>query len=218
LRLSEAASLAPRVASVSVQQVVTVSLPGSSSAEVWDRLTAVGRDLAGATRVVVLRADAVLLHGSQGAVDEPPPAAIDWLGRPDLITVAAISGRLTEVGLDVALACDLRIVADDAQLSPSRSVGGIARLGELMGSPPALAFVLAGEPISGRQAAAGGLANLSVAPERLDAAVAEMVATVLRAPREVATIAKAVLVDSAADRRRVAADLIAGLRLAATES
>ena len=49
-------------------------------------------------------------------------AAIDWLSRPDVITVASVSGRVTGAGLDVALACDLRVVADDAQLAPSRSV------------------------------------------------------------------------------------------------
>jgi enoyl-CoA hydratase/carnithine racemase len=208
---------------VSSEQVVTVPLPGSPAA-IWHVLTAVGPNLTGATRVVVLRRDADFADDVQAEGrgdengDEPPAAAIEWLGRPDLITIAVISGRVAGAGLDVALACDLRIFADDAQLSASRSIGSIGRLGELMGAPHALAFVITGESISGRQAAASGLANMSVAPEKLDAAVAEMVATVLSTSREVATVAKAVLIGSAADRRRVADELIVGLRLAATES
>ena len=151
------------------------------------------------------------------ADDDSPAAATEWLGRPDLITVAVITGRAAGAGLDVALACDLRVVADDAQLTPSGSVGGVARLGELMGYSRALAFLVTGEKISGRDAVAAGLANLSVEPQMLDEAVADLVAAVLRTPREVATVAKAVLIESAAQRRRLADELVAGLRLAAAQ-
>ena len=203
-----------------VDRVVTLSLPSTRTAALWPALAAAGRQLAGDVRVVILRGDADFFVDAQAhdAVDEPPAGALEWLGRPDLITVAAISGRATGAGLDVALACDLRVVCDDAQLSASASMGGIGRLGELMGSPRALEFVLAGAPISGRQAVASGLANLSVPPDNLEAAVAEMVASVLRTPREVATLAKAVLRESASDRRRRADELVAGIRLAANES
>ena len=222
---------------MSIEQVVTVSLPRSGPeslprngpeslprsgpAEVWDALTAAGRNLTGATRVVVLRgegADFVNSADADGSSDEPPTAAIEWLTRPDVITVAAMSGRVIGAGLDAALACDVRIVADDAQLAPSRSVSGVARLGELMGYSRALEFVVTGAAISGQVAAAVGLANLSVAPEMLDVAVAEMVATVLRTPREVTTVAKAVLRESAVDRHRFVGDLVAGIALAANEA
>jgi enoyl-CoA hydratase/carnithine racemase len=210
-----------RVASVPVEQVVTVALRGGGTPGLWEALIAAGRDLTGATRVVVLRGEAADFFEdvtTDGRDDEPSAGALEWLGRPDLITVAAISGRATGAGLDVALACDLRVVADDAQLAPSRSVIGAVRLGELMGYSQALALLLADEPMSGRQAVARGLANLSVESHMLDAAVADMVATVLRAPREEAIVAKAVLRESAADRRRSADEFVAGLRLAATES
>jgi enoyl-CoA hydratase/carnithine racemase len=202
-------------------EVVTVSLLGRGTPALWEALTVAGRRLTGAVRVAVLRGEAADFFddpATQGLHDEPPMAATDWLGRADLITVAAISGRAAGAGLDVALACDLRVVADDAQLAPSRSVAGAARLGELMGYSRALAFLLAEEAISGLQAVASGLANLSVESQKLDAAVADMVATILRTPREVATVAKAVLRESGADRRRSANELAAGLRLAATES
>jgi enoyl-CoA hydratase/carnithine racemase len=206
---------------VPVEQFVTVSLPAGATPALWAALTAAGRSLTGAVRVVVLRGEAADFFAGAAiddADDEPPAAAIEWLGRPDLIAIAAISGRATGPGFDVALACDLRVVADDAELAPSRSAAGTARLGELMGYPQALALLLTGEVISGDQAVASGLANLSVESRKLDVAVADMVATVLRTPREVATVAKAVLRESAVDRRRSADELVAGLRLAATES
>jgi enoyl-CoA hydratase/carnithine racemase len=206
---------------VPVEQVVTVSLPRGDAATLWEALTAAGRNLTGATRVVVLRGDAADFFESaapDGSPEEPPAAAIEWLGRPDVITIAAITGRVAGAGLDAALACDLRVVADDAQLSPSRSVSGIGRLGELMGYSRALAFVVTGASISGQQAVTVGLANLSVASPMLEAAVADLVATVLQTPREEATVAKAVLNDSMADVRRRAGELVAGIRLAANES
>jgi enoyl-CoA hydratase/carnithine racemase len=206
---------------VPVEQVVTVSLPDHGPTALWEALIAAGRSLTGATRLVVLRGEAAdFFEGAvvDGSYDEPPVAAIEWLGRPDLITVAAITGRAAGAGLDVALACDLRVVSDDAQLAPSRSVGSVARLGELMGYSRALAFLVTGAPISGRHAVASGLANLSVESQMLNRAVADLVAAVLRTPREVATVAKAVLIESAAERRRLADELVAGLRLAAAES
>jgi enoyl-CoA hydratase/carnithine racemase len=207
-----------RVASVPVEPVVTVSLPRGGPAALWGALIAAGRSLTGDTRVVIVRADAVDVGpAAAGDSDGPPVAAIEWLSRPDVISIASVSGRVAGAGLDVVLACDLRIVADDAQLSPSGSVSGIARLGELMGYSRALEFVVNGAAISGRLAVTAGLANLSVAPEMLDQAVADMVATVLRTPREVATLAKAVLSEGAGDRRRRTGDLLAGIRLAANE-
>lgn len=204
-----------------VEQVSTVSLPGRGTTALWEVLIEAGRNLTGATRLVVVRgeaADFFVGAAADGPADEPPVAAIDWLGRPDLITVAAITGRAAGAGLDVALACDLRVVADDAQLAPSSTVGGVARLGELMGYSRALAFVVTGTAISGRDAVTCGLANLSVESKKLDAAVADFVTAVLRTPREVATVAKAVLIESAARRRRLADQFASGLRLAVAES
>jgi len=210
-----------RVGSVPIEQVVTVLLPGTGAAALWDALSAAGRGLTGATRVVVLRedgADAVEGGAADNSPGEPPGAAIEWLRRPDLITIAALSGLVTGAVLDAALACDLRMVADDAQLAPSRSVSGVGRLGELMGYSRALEFAVTGATISGRLAVTVGLANLSVAREMLDATVAQVVATVLRTPREVATLAKAVLRESVVDRQRPADNLAAGIALAANEA
>jgi enoyl-CoA hydratase/carnithine racemase len=205
---------------VPIEQVVTVPLPDAGPAALWEVLTAAGRDLTGATRVVVVRGQGDdFFEGAAvaGSPEEPPTAALEWLGRPDLITIAAISGRATGAGLDVALACDLRVAAHDAELTASGSIAGTAWLGELMGRSQALAFVVKGEAISGSQAAARGLANLSVESGTLDASIEAIVASVLRTPREAATVAKAVLRESDGDRRRLVDHLAAGIRLAANE-
>ena len=222
-----------QVVTVSLPRSGSVSLPRSGSAGVWDALIAAGRSLTGATRVVLLRAESsVLLRAEDGdfsdgaaasssfedSFDEPPTAAVDWLRRPDVISIASMSGRVAGAGFDAALACDLRVVSDDAQLTPSRSASGLLRLGELMGYSRALEFVVTGAVISGRQAVAAGLANLSVGPDMLDATVAKMIEGVLRTPREVATVAKAVLQEPGADRRRLADDLALGIALAANEA
>jgi enoyl-CoA hydratase/carnithine racemase len=40
-----------------------------------------------------------------------------WLRRSDIISIAAVHGHAIGAGFQLALACDLRVLADDAQLS-----------------------------------------------------------------------------------------------------
>lgn len=213
-------------------EILTLALPATEES-LWATLTAAGRSMTGAVRVVILRGQgADFFDGSaEGASSRFPdmPDALGWLRRPDVIALAAIRGRATGPGLDVAMACDLRVVADDAELAPSTEMtaasteGGlgvgvdtILRLGQALGYPRALEFLIAGGRLSGTQAATLGLANLVVEAGKLDAAVDDLVASVLSAPRTTVTMAKAALSASDAGRRAVD-DLMSGLRLAADE-
>jgi enoyl-CoA hydratase/carnithine racemase len=215
---------------VNLDEIVTVRLAAGGASALWEALTAVGRRLTGAVRVVVVRGEgADFFHDTAPDPGPPPPGAISWLRRPDLIAVAAIGGRATGAGLDVALACDLRIAADDAELALTAGTAAdgagvepgletVARLGDLVGAARALELALTGRRLTGFEAAAIGLVNDSMPHDRLDPAVDAAVAALVRRPRASATQVKALLAAPEAARRRHTDDLVAGVKLAAGES
>lgn len=84
-------------------------------------------------------------------------------------TIAAINGYALGSGYELALACDLRIAAEDAQIgSPEAKVtssvtGGAMRLvQDLIGPAKARELLFTGEYISGKEAERIGLVNRSV--------------------------------------------------------
>lgn len=88
--------------------------------------------------------------------------------------IAAINGYALGSGYELALACDIRIAAEDAPIgSPEARVnssvtGGAFRLLlQLVGPGKAKELLFTAENISGREAAAIGLANKAVPLERL---------------------------------------------------
>ena len=81
-------------------------------------------------------------------------------------TIAAVSGNAYGGGLELALACDLRVVADDATLGLTEvgigtlpGWGGTGRLRDLIGAGRAKEMIFTGEPITADRALAWGLAN-----------------------------------------------------------
>jgi enoyl-CoA hydratase len=81
-------------------------------------------------------------------------------------TIAAISGNAYGGGFELALACDLRILADDATLGLTEvglgtlpGWGGTGRLRELVGAGRAKELIFTGEPLIAEQALAWGVAN-----------------------------------------------------------
>ncbi len=112
-----------------------------------------------------------------------------WLRAPGIVSVAAVQGHAIGAGCQLALACDLRILADDAQLRlPEASLGlvpdltGTSTLVELVGYSRALEICLTGRAVMATEAHAIGLANLVVPAAELDAAVADLVAALLGPP------------------------------------
>jgi enoyl-CoA hydratase/carnithine racemase len=123
-----------------------------------------------------------------------------WLRRPDLITIAAVHGHAIGAGFQLALACDFRVVADDATFTMAEvSLGlvpdltGTKRLVELVGYARALEICVTGRRIAATEAEHIGLANLTVARTDLDAAVADLTAAVLAAPRDAVVEIKALI-------------------------
>ena len=86
---------------------------------------------------------------------------IDRMRTP---TIAAIHGFCLGGGLELAMACDLRVAAEDAQLGQPEiklglipGGGGTQRLPRLVGHGRALLLNMTGDPISGAQAYEWGL-------------------------------------------------------------
>ncbi len=83
------------------------------------------------------------------------------------ITIAAIDGVCSAGGLELALCCDLRVVAETAQVSDLhiKNLGVIGsaaitvRLARAVGAAKAKEMAMTGDPIDGREAWRIGLAN-----------------------------------------------------------
>ena len=131
--------------------------------------------LAGDVRVVVVRGEggpsprASTLKVAQGgesqqlATDQPGGCAdriagfqqaFSWLRRPDLVTIAAVQGHAIGAGFQLALACDLRIAADDALFAMAEvtlglvpDLTGTKRLVELVGYARALELCVTGRRV-----------------------------------------------------------------------
>lgn len=94
--------------------------------------------------------------------------------------IAAIEGHAVAGGLELALWCDLRVMAADAvfgvfcrRFGVPLIDGGTVRLPRLIGLSRALDLILTGRPVDAAEAEAIGLANRVVPPgQALDAAVA----------------------------------------------
>jgi enoyl-CoA hydratase/carnithine racemase len=99
----------------------------------------------------------------------------------DTPVIGAINGAAAGFGLDIALGCDLRIVAADAKVVTGfakRGVvpesGGTWYLPRLLGWAKAAEIGFLGRTLSGQEAADMGLANLAVAADEVLLAVQSM--------------------------------------------
>ncbi|KAA2285714.1 enoyl-CoA hydratase/isomerase family protein [Arenimonas fontis] len=100
---------------------------------------------------------------------------IETLGKP---VIARINGFALGGGLELAMACHLRIAADSAKLGQPEvnlglipGFGGTQRLLRLCGRGAALELCLTGNPVDAARAVQLGLLTRAVPAERLDAEV-----------------------------------------------
>jgi enoyl-CoA hydratase/carnithine racemase len=178
----------------------------------WAALRAVGESLDDDVRVVVVTGagrsfsaglDRSLFSpepGVAGGLGElaslPPELAADrirgyqagfrWLRSPGVVSIAAVQGHAIGAGAQLALACDLRVVTEDAQLRlPEATLGlvpdltGTSTLVELVGYSRAVEICLTGRAVGATEAVAMGLANVAVPADRLAATVRELTAALL---------------------------------------
>lgn len=123
-----------------------------------------------------------------------------WFNRLEklkAVTLAAIAGPALGGGLELALACDLRIAATHAKLGlPEARVGmipgagGTQRLPRLCGPGVAARLILGAEVIDGAEAERLGLVQWSVAAADLDARTAEISERVAGLSRPALTASK----------------------------
>jgi enoyl-CoA hydratase len=96
-------------------------------------------------------------------------------------TIAKVRGPAYGMGVNIALACDFVIAADDAKFCDSHvkngttaGDGGVAFFPLLIGFRRAKEMLMLGDPITGTEAAEIGLINRAVPGDELDAAVDEL--------------------------------------------
>jgi 3-hydroxyacyl-CoA dehydrogenase/enoyl-CoA hydratase/3-hydroxybutyryl-CoA epimerase len=94
----------------------------------------------------------------------------------DMLTIAVMDGAALGGGLELALACDVRIASDgpktklglpEVHLGLIPGFGGTQRLPRLIGVEPALELMMSGSPVDGEKAVELGLADLLVNHESL---------------------------------------------------
>ena len=111
-------------------------------------------------------------------------------------TIAAIRGFCLGGGLELAMACDLRVATEDAQLGQPEiklglipGGGGTQRLPRLIGRGRAQLLNMTGDPISGAQAYEWGLVERVVAPGEHVAGALELARTIAeRSPHSLAVL------------------------------
>ena len=211
----------------------------------WHGQAAIGDSLPPQVRVVVVRGDGpsfsagidLRLFTAEGIDGEelarPGEDGFDeaiaryqagylWLRRPEIVSIAAVRGHAIGGGFQLALACDLRVCADDAvfcmkepALGLVPDLTGTKPLVDIVGLPRALEICLTARNISAAEARTLGLAELVVPATDLDTAVAGLAAALCTPDPDTARATKELLAgatgrtlaEQAAAERSVQAEL-----------
>jgi enoyl-CoA hydratase/carnithine racemase len=161
------------------------------AATLWAELGDVSEE----TRVVVLRgkgerafsagADISGFSGSEGESAAEVQRLADLIETAPVPVIAAIHGYCLGGGLELALACDMRIAHVDAQLGfPEVRLGllpgggGTQRAPRIVGPGRAAWMIMSGERVPARQAEAWGLVDLTF--DDLDAGVVHVAGTLAK--------------------------------------
>ena len=118
----------------------------------------------------------------------------------DAVTLAELGGTALGGGLELALACDLRIASSRAKfgfpevtLGLIPGAGGTQRLTWLCGRGTASRLILSGEAIDAREAHRIGIVQWCVEPDAVAAEAARIVARVAAFPRHASAGAKSAI-------------------------
>jgi enoyl-CoA hydratase/carnithine racemase len=189
---------------------VTLDRPDRLNAQTpdtWAALADVGRSLDDDMRIVVVRGEGRAFSagldrslftaepGTTGALADVAGMPTDqaeariaefqagfrWLRSPGIVSIAAVQGHAIGAGAQLALACDLRILTEDAALSlPEVTLGlvpdltGTSNLVELVGYSRALEICATSRWVEAAEAKELGLANIVVPADELEATVKDL--------------------------------------------
>lgn len=200
-------------------RVVVVQGEGRSFSAGLDRRLFGAEDVDGAPGLVSLgqrpteQADAEIAEFQRG---------FSWLREPDRVTIAAVQGHAIGAGFQLALACDLRVVTEDARFRMAETslglvpdLGGTLPLVRIIGYPRAVEMCLTGREVHAEEALRLGLANTVVPEDRLADTVEQLADTLVQPPpgatRE--TLALLAQADEAVDpEQQLAAERAAQIR------
>jgi len=182
----------------------------------WRALAALGRSMPDEVRVVVLRAegpsfsagldrsmldDAVDVETVRGLLGSTDFAAARTIGEyqqgftflrdPNFISIAAVQGHAVGAGFQLALACDIRVVADNAVFCMKESalglvpdLTGLSPLVRQVGYARALEICVRARNIDAQEAVTLGLAHSAVPVGDLATEVDVLVRSVLQSDTE----------------------------------
>jgi enoyl-CoA hydratase/carnithine racemase len=215
---------------------ITLHRPDVRNAQtptMWRALAAIGAEIPDEVRVVVVRGsghsfsaglDRAMLDPSNTSgeesvagllalSDEEVSATVDafqqgftFLRDPRFVSIAAVQGYAIGAGFQLALSCDLRVLADDAQLCMKEAALGLVPdltgtkpLVESVGYAKALEICATARMVGAAEAVDIGLAVAAVPAAELEATVDDLVGA-LTAPLAGAVRETKALLQGAADR------------------
>ena len=143
-------------------------------------------------------------------------AGFSWLEEAPFLTVAKVQGHALGAGMQLALACDIRIVADDCSMGLLETrwglmpdLGGTVWLPRLVGPARALELMVTAQRLNAAELLALGIVNRVVSRDELDATVDAFAAQIVAQPPIAVRGAKAAV------RRGWGNDTATGMRAAA---
>ncbi len=195
---------------------VTLDKPdrrNSQTPRMWHTLAAIGEDLPEDVRVVVVRGSGATfsagidtrLFGPDGVegedsvfdlMKESDQHIIDtidgyqqgfvWLADPQIVSVAAVQGYAIGAGFQLALACDLRVAADDVKFCMKEpalglvpDLAGTKPLVDLVGYSRALEICATARYVEADEAQQLGIATAVVPRNELEATTSDLVEALL---------------------------------------
>ncbi|WP_046469618.1 enoyl-CoA hydratase/isomerase family protein [Allosalinactinospora lopnorensis] len=199
----------------------------------WTTLAHVGHALPDSVRIVVVKGEGgsfssgidLAMFSPEGAEGEKPllstlgDGSLDqaalvetiagyqegflWLRRPGIVSIAAVRGHAIGAGFQLALSCDLRILADDARLCMKEPALGLVPdltgtkpLVDIVGVSRAIELCLTARTVSAEEARELRLAEAVVEGSALDETVDDLVAGLLGTPAEAAAATKELLLQA----------------------